>query len=85
MTLTCEDLAALIYEYVEGELAEDRCVHVRVHLSGCPNCVVWVETYSHTVNWGKAHGRERPLPAAFAARLAAALDGHLKEADGHPA
>ena len=73
MTITCEELADLIYAFVEGELADDHHGSFRVHIDGCPNCYLYVESYRHTVRMTKALPRGGPLPEAFAGRLAALL------------
>ena len=79
--MTCDELKALLAEYVGegGEFVVEHRETVTVHVRGCPNCEVYVSTYSHTVRVGRALPKCGSLPPAFEARLRAALAEHLSE------
>jgi len=53
MTLTCEELTELIYDYESGELVEERRELFHVHIAGCPRCTIYVDSYRHTVRMTK--------------------------------
>ena len=46
--INCQQLYKFCLDYVEGELPEDEQVHFRRHLSLCPDCVTFFETYRRT-------------------------------------
>jgi predicted anti-sigma-YlaC factor YlaD len=56
--MTCRELAELLSDYLEGELAQEMCVTIRAHLEVCPECVYFVESYQLTIQIS------RRLPAA---------------------
>lgn len=79
--MTCDELKGLLAEYVGagGEFVVEHHETVTVHVKGCPQCEVYVSTYSHTVRVVRALPKCGPLPAALEARLRAALAEHLGE------
>ena len=46
--INCQQLIEFCLDYVEGELPEDEQAHFRRHLSLCPDCVTFFETYRRT-------------------------------------
>jgi anti-sigma factor RsiW len=47
--MTCRELAELLIDYLDGELAEEMCGTIRAHLHDCPECVYFIETYQLTI------------------------------------
>jgi hypothetical protein len=47
--MTCRELAELLIDYLDGELAEEMCCTIRTHLEVCPECVYFIETYQLTI------------------------------------
>jgi anti-sigma factor RsiW len=70
--MTCRDLAELLLEYVQGELDAERCAHIRGHLSSCPPCEAYVETYRMTIRLSRQLPAA-PMPPELVERLRAAL------------
>ncbi|MBP3958468.1 hypothetical protein J8F10_24740 [Gemmata sp. G18] len=75
--MTCTELAALLVDYLGGELVVEHHETVTVHISGCKKCEVFVATYRHTVSVARALPKCGALPPAFEARLRAALGDTL--------
>jgi len=46
--ITCEQLIEFCLDYIEGALPQDEQVRFRSHLSQCPHCVTFFETYEKT-------------------------------------
>ena len=51
--LTCRELADFMADYLSGELPEDARRRFDHHLSLCPNCVNYLESYRTTVELGR--------------------------------
>ena len=47
--INCRDVDALLCDLVCGELPADRQAHVDHHLSICPACLAYVESYRLTI------------------------------------
>ncbi len=78
--MTCDELMALLADYVGDELVVEHRETVRVHIDGCAKCGTYVATYTHTVRIARALPKCGQLSPAFEARLKAALAEHLGEA-----
>ena len=46
--INCQQLIEFCLDYVEGALPDDEQEHFRRHLSLCPDCVTFFETYRKT-------------------------------------
>jgi anti-sigma factor RsiW len=66
--MNCRQCTEFIIEYVEGDLAGETRVAFEGHISRCPTCVRYIETYRETIALGKQafHGGEgvvfEPIP-----------------------
>ena len=69
---TCEEILAVLSEYIDGELPEDLCEAIQAHNGNCPPCQAFVETFTKTIELVRKQPAE-PLPPAVKAELAAAL------------
>jgi anti-sigma factor RsiW len=61
--ITCNELIDFLYLYVSGELPADRAAEFDRHLSVCPSCVNYLETYRETIALGRAAFEDPDLPA----------------------
>ncbi len=77
--MTCEELMALLVDFVSGELVVEIRQTVEVHIRGCAKCEAYIATYSHTMRLVRALPQCGSIPAAFEARLRAVLADHLGE------
>jgi putative zinc finger protein len=68
MNITCRQIEEWLFEFVSGELPDELCQHVQIHLRECPPCVVLVETYQVTITVGKKLN-PRPMPATLESKL----------------
>ncbi len=70
--MKCKELAEVLVDYVAGELSPELTAHLHEHLSLCPPCVRFVQTYEITIKMT----RKLPMvamPAELAVRLRSAL------------
>ena len=80
MSMTCRELFERLSEYVDGELPEEICRHIREHMDGCDPCVAFASTLKKTADL--CHRLpSTPLPPDVAANLQAFLSTYLREAD----
>jgi anti-sigma factor RsiW len=47
--ITCEEVLTFLWAYLAGELPPERVAEFERHLSGCPSCVAYIETYRQTI------------------------------------
>lgn len=69
---TCEEIFAVLSQYIDGELSKELCEAIQVHNGNCPPCQAFVETYTRTIELVKKQPAE-PLPLAVRAELSVAL------------
>ncbi len=69
---TCEEILAVLSEYIDGELSEELCEAIQAHNGNCPPCQAFVETYTKTIELIRTQPAE-PLPPAVKDELSAAL------------
>jgi anti-sigma factor RsiW len=50
VTIDCRQLCDLLFDYINGDLPEDRRDVLEAHLKACPPCLVHVETYRVTIS-----------------------------------
>lgn len=51
--ITCRQLLDFIYDYLEGTLPSDQRAEFERHLTVCPSCINYLETYKQTPRIGK--------------------------------
>ena len=76
--MTCDELLAVLLEYVGGELVIEHRETVEVHIAGCERCGIIVHSYTHTVRVAKALPKCGSLPPEVEARLRAVIEPELK-------
>ena len=70
--LTCEEVITFLFEYLAGEVSEERAREFERHLAICPSCVAYLESYRSTVRLGRESMREE-RPPELAAELMRAI------------
>ena len=70
--MKCEELLAVLNEYVDGTVDPAICVEFEQHLAGCNPCQVVVDNLRQTITLYR-NGQPYELPGAFRARPHAAL------------
>jgi len=76
--MKCEELLALLNEYVDGTVDPAICQEFEKHMAGCNPCKVVVDNIRKTITLYKV-GQPYELPARFRERLHAALRHRWKE------
>ena len=79
--MKCEELLALLNEYVDGTVDPAICAEFEKHVAGCNPCQVVVDNIRHTITLYKG-GQPYELPLEFRRRLHSALQQRWKET--HP-
>ena len=71
-TVSCDDAVRQLYDYLDGELTEDRRTAIAAHLDGCAPCIgaAQFETELRRVIADRCHDR---VPESLLERVAAAL------------
>lgn len=75
-TLSCEEVAARLFDFVEGELSDEEHALVEEHLGMCPDCAEYTRTYS-AVGGLVRSALELEVDDALQAELDAAIFGAL--------
>ena len=70
--MKCEELLALLNEYVDGTVDPAICEEFEKHLAGCNPCQVVVDNVRKTITLYK-NGQPYELPTAFHRKLHDAL------------
>lgn len=73
--LSCEEVLALLSDYLDGELPPTALPEVEAHLGACDGCTRFGGEFRRTVEALRDHLRSGPcLPARVRARLGELLD-----------
>jgi hypothetical protein len=81
--MKCEEMLALLNEYVDGTVDPDLCKEFEQHMQGCNPCQVVVDNIRKTITLYKA-GQPYELPIAFQERLHAELRVRWKQTHRGP-
>jgi len=79
--MKCEELLAMLNDYVDGGVDPGVCDSFEKHLAGCNPCQVVVDNIRKTITLYK-DGRQYDLPVGFRTRLHASLREKWKEKHG---
>jgi anti-sigma factor RsiW len=74
---SCSRLVSLLSDYLDGRLPSDVRADLEKHLSGCPECTVFVGTFRSTISLLQSL-EEKDLPEELRVRLRAFLDDHCR-------
>jgi anti-sigma factor RsiW len=70
--MKCEEMLALLNEYVDGTVDPEICAEFEKHMAGCNPCQVVVDNIRNTITLYR-NGEPYPLPPSFRDRLHASL------------
>jgi anti-sigma factor RsiW len=76
--VTCQELLDILHDYLDGELVVEQRQTVELHMTGCKDCTIRIETYRHTVRLARALPKCDKLPPPVEERLRKALESELK-------
>jgi anti-sigma factor RsiW len=76
--MKCEEMLALLNEYVDGTIDPAICAEFEKHMAGCNPCQIVVDNIRQTITLYK-NGQPVELPAEFRDRLHASLRECWKE------
>jgi hypothetical protein len=76
--MKCEEMLALLNEYVDGTIDLSICDEFEKHMAGCNPCQIVVDNIRQTITLYKS-GQPVELPAEFRDRLHATLRQRWKE------
>ena len=76
--MKCEELLALLSDYVDGELDPGLCEELQRHMDDCNPCQVVVDNIRMTITLYR-EGRPCELPLKFRDRLHSALRDRWKQ------
>ena len=79
--MKCQELLALLNDYVDGTIDPGFCAEFEKHIAGCNPCQVVVDNIRKTVTLYK-QGQPYELPVEFHDRLHAALRERWKQTHG---
>ena len=78
---SCDELLALLNEYVDGGVDPGVCKDFEAHLAKCNPCRVVVDNVRRTITLYR-HDKPCALPKSFSRRLHTCLRKHWKESKG---
>jgi len=65
----CKELLATLSDYMDGELSDELCTQLEMHLRSCENCRIVVNTLQKTIELYQATAHEETLPTPVRERL----------------
>ena len=73
--ITCRDFAEFVWAYIADELPPSQRIEFDAHLSECPHCVSYLDSYRKTVEMGKDAfaDPDASVPADFPEELVKAI------------
>ena len=80
--MKCEDMLAMLNEYVDGTVDPSVCAEFEHHLAGCNPCQVVIDNIRQTITLYK-NGEPCELPVAFRDRLHSALRERWQQTHPH--
>ena len=75
--LTCKDATDLIFDYLSRELDSETTAEFEEHLSKCPDCVAFLNTYKKTIQLTKSFLIPRPPELLTAAASSGPVTKHI--------
>jgi anti-sigma factor RsiW len=76
--MKCEEMLAMLNEYVDGGLNPAICEEFEKHMAGCNPCQVVVDNIRKTITLYQ-NGRPYPLPARFREQLHGVLRARWRQ------
>jgi anti-sigma factor RsiW len=81
--MKCDELLAVLNEYVDGTIDPGLCEEFEKHMAGCNPCQVVVDNIRKTITLYQ-HGRPYELPVEFRQRLHETLRKRWKQTHPEP-
>ncbi len=75
--ITCQQVTALIVDYVTGELATETTLTFKAHLRKCPDCIAFLSTYQKTIQATRSL-QYQSIPPEMRTRLRQFLRSRLR-------
>jgi len=76
--VTCKEVVHLLNEYLEANLKKEAMLDLDQHLSDCPECLCFINTYRKTVQVCKKL-QAKDIPEALHTKLWEYLEKRTKE------
>ena len=77
--MTCAELSEFLMAYLDGELSAPERACFEEHLSECPDCVAYLQTYRQAIQMGQdACAEEALLPKAPEELVRAVLEARKR-------
>ena len=83
IVMKCEELLAILNEYVDGTVDPGVCEEFEKHMAGCNPCQVVVDNIRQTITLYKG-GEPYAMPVKFRQQLHASLRQRWKETHAKP-
>lgn len=73
--MTCKELIDFLMDYLDGVLPESKRMTFEQHLSICPSCVAYLDTYRESIRLGRLAylHPEEPVPGDVPDELVRAI------------
>jgi len=81
--ITCQQITALILDYVTGELNAETALAFKAHLRKCPDCIAFLITYQKTVHTARSL-RHESIPLQMRRRVRQFLRERIKGVPPNP-
>lgn len=75
--ITCQQITALILDYLTGELDAETVSAFKAHLRECPDCIAFIRTYQKTVQAAQSL-RYESIPLEMRKRVRQFLQERIK-------
>ncbi len=75
--ITCQQITALILNYVTGELDTESTLAFKAHLRECPDCIAFLSTYQKTIQATRSL-QYQSIPPGMRTRLRQFLRSRLR-------
>lgn len=78
----CSEAVEVLYQFLDGQLTEERRLLIRHHLDDCPPCLDAFD-FEADLRIVIAHKCRERVPDELRLRVAAAIQEAMREAEGH--
>jgi len=70
----CRHLLSSLSDFVDGELSDDLCQEIEIHMAGCENCQIVINTLQKTVDLFRKTSEKSEIPPDVKDRLIKRLE-----------
>jgi len=75
--MNCQEFLEILNDYLDGDLVIEQRQTVEIHITGCKDCTIRIETVRQTVRLARSLPRCDKLPPAVEERLRKKLEPEL--------